>query len=94
MKRPDSVRGVLFFGYRQDTTTPGIDQIPASLKASESHLGRRYQSSDLRERRELSLWRLGLEYWRRCIEFGGSGDWETLEKTLRDEVHHQAHSLE
>jgi hypothetical protein len=42
----------------------------------------------------LSLWRLGLESWRRCIEFGGSGDWERLEKALRDEVHHQAQSLE
>lgn len=41
-----------------------------------------------------SLWRLGLKYWRRCTEFGGSGDRETLEKALRDEVHHQAQSLE
>jgi hypothetical protein len=64
------------------------------LQARQSNLERRYQSNSLRERRVLSLWRLGLEYWRRCIEFGGSGDWEKLEKALRDEVHHQAQSLE
>ena len=64
------------------------------LQARKSNLERRYQSNSLRERRVLSLWRLGLEYWRKCIEFGGGGDWETLEKALRDEVHHQAQSLE
>lgn len=64
------------------------------LQARKSNLERRYQSNSLRERRVLSLWRLGLEYWRRCTEFGGSGDWERLEKALRDEVHHQAQSLE
>jgi hypothetical protein len=64
------------------------------LQARKSNLERRYQSNSLRERRMLSLWRLGLESWRRCIAFGGSGDWETLEKALRDEVRHQAQSLE
>jgi hypothetical protein len=64
------------------------------LQARKSNLERRYQSNSIRERRVLSLWRLGLESWRRCIEFGGSGDWERLEKALRDEVHHQAQSLE
>lgn len=67
---------------------------PIGLQARKSNLERRYQSNSLREGRVLSLWRLGLEYWRRCIEFGGSEDWETLEKALRDEVHHQAQSLE
>ncbi|MGR3890717.1 hypothetical protein FW764_28070 [Pseudomonas sp. 1152_12] len=34
------------------------------LQARENQLERRYQSNSLKERRVLSLWRLGPEYWR------------------------------
>ncbi|MDQ0737880.1 transposase [Pseudomonas sp. W4I3] len=63
------------------------------LQARENQLERRYQSNSLKERRVLSLWRLGLEYWRSCTDFGGRKHLEILEHALRDEVHHQAQSL-
>jgi len=61
------------------------------LQARERDLERRYQSNSLKVKRVLSLWRLGMEYWRSCTDFGGR---EGLEKALRDEVRHQAQSLE
>ncbi|WP_419795299.1 IS4 family transposase [Pseudomonas palleroniana] len=64
------------------------------LKARERDLERRYQSNNLKVKRVLSLWRLGMEYWRSCTDFGGREDLEMLEKALRDQVHHQAQSLE
>lgn len=63
------------------------------LQARESGLERRYQSNSIKEKRVLSLWRLGLEYWRSCTGFGGRGHLEILERALRDEVSHQAQSL-
>ncbi|QIB08194.1 hypothetical protein GZ982_26855 [Pseudomonas fluorescens] len=64
------------------------------LLARESKLEQRYQSNSLKDRRVLSLWRLGLEYWRCCTDFGGREHLEKLEQALRDEVHYQAQSLE
>ena len=64
------------------------------LQARERDLERRYQSNSLKVKRVLSLWRLGMEYWRSCTDFGGREGLEVLEKTLRDEVRHQAQSLE
>ncbi len=64
------------------------------LQARESKLEQRYQSNSFKDRRVLSLWRLGLEYWRCCTDFGGREHLEKLEQTLRDEVHYQAQSLE
>ncbi len=64
------------------------------LQARESKLEQRYQSNSLKDRRVLSLWRLGLEYWRCCTDFGGREHLEKLEQALRDEVHYQAQSLE
>ncbi|AZE92316.1 Mobile element protein [Pseudomonas orientalis] len=63
------------------------------LQARESGLERRYQSNSIKEKRVLSLWRLGLEYWRSCTDFGGRGHLEILERALHDEVLHQAQSL-
>ncbi|CRM99373.1 Transposase [Pseudomonas sp. 34 E 7] len=63
------------------------------LQARERGLERRYQSNSIKEKRVLSLWRLGLEYWRSCTDFGGREHLEILERTLRDEVRHQAQSL-
>ena len=63
------------------------------LQARESGLERRYQSNSIKDRRVLSLWRLGLEYWRSCTDFGGRGHLEILERALRDEVSHKAQSL-
>ncbi len=54
----------------------------------------RFQSNSVKEKHVLSLWRLGLEYWR-CR--GGSSTWRALEKAeqaLRDEVHQQAQGFE
>jgi aminopeptidase-like protein len=42
----------------------------------------------------LSLWCLGLEYCRSCTGLGDREHLEILEHALRDEVHHQAQSLE
>jgi transposase len=64
------------------------------LQARESKLEQRYQSNSLKDRRVLSLWRLGLEYWRCCTDFGGREHLEKLEQALRDEMHYQAQSLE
>jgi len=63
------------------------------LRARERGLERRYQSNSIKEKRVLSLWRLGLEYWRSCANFGGREHLEILERALRDEVRHQAQSL-
>ena len=63
------------------------------LLALESGLERRYQSNSVKEKRVLSLWRLGLEYWRSCTDFGDRGHLEIVERALRDEVCHQAQSL-
>lgn len=63
------------------------------LQARERGLERRYQSNSIKEKRVLSLWRLGLEYWRICTDFGGREHLEILERALRDEVRHQAQSL-
>lgn len=64
------------------------------LQARESKLEQRYQSNSLKDRRVLSFWRLGLEYWRCCTDFGGREHLEKLEQALRDEMHYQAQSLE
>lgn len=63
------------------------------LQARERGLERRYQSNSIKEKRVLSLWRLGLEYWRSCTDFGGREHLEILERALCDEVRHQAQSL-
>lgn len=64
------------------------------LQARDAGHEHRFQSNSLKCRRVLSLWRLGLEYWRsRC---GSSSRilWEKLERALRCEVHQQAQALE
>jgi transposase len=63
------------------------------LQAREAGHEHRFQSNSLKHRRVLSLWRLGLEYWR-CGRGSNSRETlERLERTLRDEVHQQAQVL-
>ena len=56
------------------------------LQAREAGLEQRFQSNSLKDKRVLSLWRLGLEYWRNCTGFSRRGNLEKVEQGLRDEV--------
>lgn len=64
------------------------------LQAREAGHEHRFQSNSLKHRRVLSLWRLGLEYWRSGRDSNSRKTLERLEPALRDEVRQQARALE
>jgi hypothetical protein len=64
------------------------------LQAREAGHEHRFQSNSLKRRRVLSLWRLGLEYWRSGHGSNSRKTLMRLERTLRTEVHQQAQVLE
>ena len=64
------------------------------LQAREAGHEHRFQSNSLKRRRVLSLWRLGLEYWRSGSGSKSRKTLERLERALRNEVHQQAHVLD
>ncbi|SFB53926.1 Transposase DDE domain-containing protein, partial [Pseudomonas sp. NFIX10] len=64
------------------------------LQAREAGHERRFQSNSLKRRRVLSLWRLGLEYWRSGRGSNSRKTLERLEHALRAEVHQEAQALE
>ena len=64
------------------------------LQAREAGHEHRFQSNSLKRRRVLSLWRLGLEYWRNGRGSSSRKTLERLERALRAEVHQQAQALE
>uniref|UniRef100_UPI00128EC5E7 transposase n=2 Tax=Pseudomonas corrugata TaxID=47879 RepID=UPI00128EC5E7 len=64
------------------------------LQAREAGHERRFQSNSLKRRRVLSLWRLGLEYWRSGRGSNSRSTLERLEHALRAEVHQEVQALE
>lgn len=64
------------------------------LQAREAGHERRVQSNSLKRRRVLSLWRLGLEYWRSGRGSNSRNTLERVEHALRAEVHQEAQALE
>lgn len=57
------------------------------LQAREAGYERHFQSNSLKRRRVLSLWRLGLEYWRSGRGSKSRKTLERLEHALRAEIH-------
>ena len=53
----------------------------------------RFQSDSVKCKRVLSLWRLGLEYWRSGAALISRRNLEKVEQALRDEVHYQTQGL-
>jgi hypothetical protein len=64
------------------------------LQAREANHERHFQNNSLKRRRVMSLWRLGLEYWRSRRGSNSRKTLVRLERALRAEVHQQAQVLE
>ena len=63
------------------------------LQARQQGHEQRFQSNSLKHKRVLSLWRLGLEYWRNYGQEISRDALEEIELCLRREVHQQAQGL-
>lgn len=63
------------------------------LQARQQGHEQRFQSNSLKHKRVLSLWRLGLEYWRNYGQEIRRDVLEEMELCLRREVHQQAQGL-